>query len=249
VVIAGPSGVGKGTMIKKLMDEFPGIFGFSVSHTTRDPRPGEVDGIDYNFTNKEAMTAMISAGDFIETANVHGNFYGTSKAAVSKVSTTGKICILDIDVQGVQSVKDAKMEPAPAYIFLMPPNMEALEARLKGRGTEAPEKIAKRLENAAAEIEYAEAKNGSNFDAILVNEDIETCYTELKHVMQPLIDAAIERQKAAEASSSSGSGDWAPRITLAEQIKIKEAQLAYGGARCASQEHLRTFSTCTPEGS
>jgi hypothetical protein len=99
VVIAGPSGVGKGTLIGKLLQAFPGAFGFSVSHTTRAPRPGEVDGKDYHFTTLPLMEAAIARGEFLEHAKVHGNYYGTSFAAVKDVAGAGKICLLDIDIQ------------------------------------------------------------------------------------------------------------------------------------------------------
>ena len=99
VVVAGPSGVGKGTIVKRLMDKYPSLFGFSVSHTTRAPRPGEEDGVHYNFVEKSAMEAAIANGEFIEHAAVHTNFYGTSIAAVDKVKSEGKVCILDIDIQ------------------------------------------------------------------------------------------------------------------------------------------------------
>lgn len=99
LVVAGPSGVGKGTLIDKLLKEHPNLFGFSVSHTTRAPRPGEVDGKSYHFTTVPEMEAGIAKGLFLEHASVHGNFYGTSFEAVNRVSQAGKICILDIDVQ------------------------------------------------------------------------------------------------------------------------------------------------------
>ena len=105
LVIAGPSGVGKGTLIKKLVECYPTHFGFCVSHTTRDPRPGESDGIDYYFLSREAMDAQIADGKFIEHATVHNNLYGTSLAAVNSVRAEGKICILDIEMPGVQNVR------------------------------------------------------------------------------------------------------------------------------------------------
>jgi guanylate kinase len=107
VVVAGPSGVGKGTLIDRLMEDMYGKFGFSVSHATRQPRPGEVDGVSYHFVAVLAMEAAIKNGEFVEYAPVHGNYYGTSKKSVSDVCDQGKVCILDIDVQGVKSVRDA----------------------------------------------------------------------------------------------------------------------------------------------
>jgi guanylate kinase len=151
LIIAGPSGVGKGTLIEKLQRTFPGLFGFSVSHTTRAPRPGEIDGKSYHFTSAEAMEAAIARGEFLEHAKVHGNLYGTSFAAVMSVASEDKICILDIDTQGVQSVKAApksSMPGTPHFVFVAPPSLEALEQRLRGRGTESAEKMTLRLANA-----------------------------------------------------------------------------------------------------
>lgn len=123
VVFCGPSGAGKGTMIEMLMKEFPNEqFGFSVSHTTRGPREGEVDGVHYNFTTVEKMKEDIAAGKFIEHAEVHGRFYGSSVAAVESVQSSGKVCILDIDVQGVKNVKKSSLDPY--YVFIAPPSME-----------------------------------------------------------------------------------------------------------------------------
>jgi len=174
-VLAGPSGVGKSTLIKLLMDRCPGSFGFSVSHTTRAPRPGEEDGVAYHFTSREAMQKDISEGKFIESNEVHGNFYGTSEAAVNLVSRQGKICILDIDIKGVESVKTSLLKPH--YFWIAPPSFEVLEARLRGRGTETEEAIQRRLGNMRREMEYA-AQPG-NFDHIIVNDDVEKAYTEL----------------------------------------------------------------------
>merc|ERR1712166_215864 len=173
IVVNGPSGVGKGTLINKLMADFPTLFGFSVSHTTRGPRPGEEDGIHYHFSTREAMEPMIAAGEFIEHADVHGNIYGTSKGSVQSVVDSGKICILDIDVQGAQSVKEAGL-PEVQYVFVKPPSMEQLEARLSGRGTETEDKILKRLANAQGELDFADTPGF--YEKILVNDDLEKCY-------------------------------------------------------------------------
>mmetsp|Transcript_15130 Transcript_15130/g.20608 ORF Transcript_15130/g.20608 Transcript_15130/m.20608 type:complete len:414 (-) Transcript_15130:177-1418(-) len=173
VVFCGPSGVGKGTLIEMLMKRFPNDqFGFSVSHTTRKPREGEVDGVHYNFSTVDDMKKEIEEGKFIEYAEVHGNYYGTSVASVEKVQSAGKICILDIDVQGVQSVKKSALKPL--YLFISPPSMEQLESRLRGRGTETEEAMKKRLGNAAKEMEYGQGEG--NFDRIFVNDDLEATF-------------------------------------------------------------------------
>ena len=178
LVICGPSGVGKGTLIGRLMEEFGEQFGFSVSHTTRDPRPGEEHGVHYNFTDVASMRAEIEAGQFIEFAEVHKNLYGTSKAAVSSVAEQGRVCILDIDTQGVVKVKAADLAPRPRYLFIAPPSFEVLEARLRERGTEDEAAIRTRTENARKEMAYGEGEG--NFDHTVVNDDLETAYAELK---------------------------------------------------------------------
>ena len=176
IVFAGPSGAGKGTLISSLMKRYPDDqFGFSVSHTTRGPRNGEIDALHYNFTTVDKMKADIDAGKFIEYAEVHGNYYGTSVEAVKSVQTKGQVCILDIDVQGVQNVKKSALNPY--YIFIAPPSMEDLEARLRGRGTEKENDIKKRLANAKGEMDYG--KEPGNFDKYLVNGDLSTASADL----------------------------------------------------------------------
>lgn len=179
IVISGPSGVGKGTLISMLMKEFPSMFGFSVSHTTRAPRNMEKDGVHYHFTEKSVMEKEIKSGKFLEFASVHGNLYGTSVEAVEVVADAGKRCILDIDVQGARSVKASSLEAI--FIFVCPPSMEELEKRLRDRGTETEEQILKRLRNAQAEIE--QGKSSNIFDFILYNDNLEECYDRLKKLL------------------------------------------------------------------
>eukprot|EP00815_Leptocylindrus_aporus_P007157 CAMPEP_0116054538 /NCGR_PEP_ID=MMETSP0322-20121206/2863_1 /TAXON_ID=163516 /ORGANISM="Leptocylindrus danicus var. apora, Strain B651" /LENGTH=205 /DNA_ID=CAMNT_0003537953 /DNA_START=243 /DNA_END=860 /DNA_ORIENTATION=- len=182
VVICGPSGVGKGTIINAFMENKTNLsrFGFSVSHTTRQPRVGEVNGIHYHFTTVDQMKKDIDNGLFLEHANVHGNLYGTSKKAVQDVAEKGKICILDIDVQGVQNTK--KYDDFEAtYIFIAPPSFETLKERLIGRGTESAETLRKRTENARIELEYG-MKEG-NFHHIIVNDIVENARSELQSIL------------------------------------------------------------------
>jgi len=172
LIICGPSGVGKGTLIDKVRAALPDRFGFSVSHTTRAPRPGEVDGVNYHFTELETMKRETEEnGKFIEFAHVHGNMYGTSKSAVEDVGKQGKICLLDIDVQGVQKVKESGALPKARYVFVKAVDMETLEKRLRGRGTESEEVVEKRMKTAQVEIEFCE-KNPSYWDHVLVNDDL-----------------------------------------------------------------------------
>uniref|UniRef100_A0A8B9WDE7 Guanylate kinase n=1 Tax=Bos mutus grunniens TaxID=30521 RepID=A0A8B9WDE7_BOSMU len=151
VVLSGPSGAGKSTLLKKLLQEHGSIFGFSVSHTTRDPRPGEENGKDYYFVTREVMQRDIAAGDFIEHAEFSGNLYGTSKAAVRAVQAMNRICVLDVDLQGVRNIK--KTDLRPIYIFVQPPSLDVLEQRLRQRNTETEESLAKRLAAARADME------------------------------------------------------------------------------------------------
>ena len=189
IVIAGPSGVGKGTLINKLLEHYTpeeeddedgankggDYFGFSVSHTTRGARPGEIDGIHYHFSTRRDVQAGIDNGDFIEYNEVHGNLYGTSFDAVNTVSKSGRIAILDIDAQGVRKVKKSSLDPY--YIFIAPPSMELLEKRLRDRGTETEEAIQIRTANARAEVEYGQAPG--NFDYVLVNDDLDAAFKRL----------------------------------------------------------------------
>lgn len=176
IVICGPSGVGKGTLIEMLFKRFPNDqFGFSVSHTTRKPREGEVDGKHYHFTSVEKVKHEIAEGKFIEYAEVHGNYYGTSVAAVESVQKENRICILDIDIQGVKEVKKSSLEPL--YFFITPPSLGELEKRLRGRGTETEESIKKRLANSKQEMDYGH--EAGNFDRIFVNADLNSTFEEL----------------------------------------------------------------------
>lgn len=178
VVISGPSGSGKSTLLKKLFAEFPDRFGFLVSNTTRQPRPGEKDGVDYHFTTVDDFKKMIDEKKFIEWAQFLGNYYGTSVKAVDDVQRLGKTCLLDIDMQGVKAVKALEIDAR--YLFLLPPSIETLRERLEGRGTETPELIEKRIAAAAAEMEYAQL--GAH-DKTVVNDNLEQAYKEFRQFM------------------------------------------------------------------
>ncbi|KAF7222361.1 guanylate kinase isoform X1 [Nothobranchius furzeri] len=179
VVFSGPSGAGKSTLLKKLMKEYENVFGFSVSHTTRKPRPGEENGKDYHFVTREAMQAAINNGEFIENAEFSGNMYGTSKAAVQAVQAKNLICILDIDMQGVKNIK--KTDLNPIYISIQPPSMETLEKRLRDRKTESEESLQKRLNAAKVDIEFS--KEPGVFDVIVINDSLEDAYERLRQAL------------------------------------------------------------------
>lgn len=152
LVICGPSGSGKSTLLKYLFLDFPNVFEFSVSHTTRTPRPGEVDGKDYFFTDKKTIKENIAKNHFIETTNFCGNIYGTSKTAVKEILSSGKICVFDVDIEGVKQIRSTDLKPL--YVFVNPPSLLVLEKRLRNRQTESEERLKARLENAQHLIEY-----------------------------------------------------------------------------------------------
>ena len=181
-----------------LMKAYPDAFGFSVSHTSRAPRPGEKDGVNYNFSDVPAMTKMIEQGRFIEHADVFGKYYGTSFEAVEAVRALGKICILDIDVQGCRSCRAAGLRGK--YLFLLAPSMEELERRLRGRGTEDEETLQRRLATAAAEIDALQETG--LFDHSIVNDDVEACYKQIEGLLLPTIES-LSAASAAHISSSS----------------------------------------------
>jgi len=176
LVLCGPSGAGKSTILKKLMSDFPSWFGFSVSHTTRQPRQGEEDGTAYHFVTKKEMEKAIDSKLFIEHATFAGNMYGTSKAAVATVQARGLICVLDIDIQGVRSLKKTDMNAN--YVFIKTPSLEVLRERLGARGTETEESLERRL--AAARTDIAFGEEPGNFDVVVVNDKIDSAYGEVK---------------------------------------------------------------------
>ena len=164
-IISGPSGVGKSTVLKELFEDRDDLY-FSVSATTRTPRPGEVDGVHYHFTDVDHFRKMISEDAFLEYAEYVGNFYGTPKRFVDEAMEQGKDVILDIEVQGALQVK--KIYPEGVLIFMVPPNLEELGNRLTKRGTEDKETINKRLRRALEEMELVE-----EYDYLVINDTIE----------------------------------------------------------------------------
>ncbi|OAQ36783.1 guanylate kinase [Linnemannia elongata AG-77] len=185
IVISGPSGAGKSTFLKRLFAEYPDKFGFSVSNTTRNPRAGEVNGIDYNFLTREEFLSGVARGDFIEHAEFSGNLYGTTVQGVKSVGDKGRICILDIDMQGVKLVK--KTDLNPYYLSVQPPSIEELEKRLRGRGTEKEADIQGRLSAAQGELDYA--KEDGAYDEIIVNDDLEAAYAKFKAYIDKVTSA------------------------------------------------------------
>lgn len=173
-VISGPSGVGKGTLVGMLKGSDD--VWVSVSATTRAPREGEVDGQDYFFMDREAFLAKARAGGFIEWAEYSGNCYGTPADKVEDELRAGRDVVLEIEVQGALQVKDRL--PEAVLIFIEPPSLEELEARLRGRGTESEEAIARRLETARVELEEK-----MKYDYTLVNDDVDEAFRTLRNCM------------------------------------------------------------------
>ena len=175
LVLSGPSGVGKGTLGKRLIEEEG--FGFSVSCTTRGPRPGEKHGVDYLFITREEFLSRRAANGFLETATVHDEFYGTPREPAERAMAEGRDFLLDIDPQGGVQVMESV--PEAVSVFLLPPSWAALEARLRGRGTETEEKIQKRLHNARQEVKYL-----SRYDYCIVNDDLYEAWRELRGIVR-----------------------------------------------------------------
>jgi len=175
VVISAPSGTGKGTVIGELLKSCP-EFVFSVSATTRTPRPGEKDGVEYFFLTHERFHDMVSNDGFLEYAEYVGEFYGTPVKPIDEFLDSGKIVILDIEVQGAKQVIIKK--PDAITIFIVPPNMKELEKRLRGRGTDSEEKLAARLKRACQELEEK-----THYDYIVINDNVSRAANEIMKII------------------------------------------------------------------
>jgi len=176
IVITAPSGAGKSTLIRRLMNEDPNLV-FSVSHTTRAPRPGEVDGRDYHFVGEAEFDRLVAADGFLEWAEVHGRRYGTAREEIARLLATGKRVLLDIDVQGglrLQSLLSA------LFIFIAVDGPETLRQRLMGRATDDPEVIRRRVANATRELEA-----GKSWPHIVVNRHLDQAYADLRALIYP----------------------------------------------------------------
>jgi len=199
VVLAGPSGVGRSTLVARLLQEEPGRFGFSVSTTTRAPLEGEVDGRDYRFVDRDRFEADVDAGGFIEWAEVGSDLFGTSVDAVAAVAAAGRTCLLSLDVAGLRSLRsleaaqdtaaaEAEAEAVaggaplrPLCIWLAPPSLDALRGRLERTGVKDPSELDRRLARAREDIEFS--LNSRTFDLIIVNDNLEYAYKQLRDAL------------------------------------------------------------------
>ena len=175
-IIAAPSGGGKTTLIRRLMDADDELR-LSVSWTTRAPRPGEVVGLDYHFVNENDFETRVAEGGFLEWARVHGNLYGTSRAVVEETIATGCDLLLEIDWQGAERVR--RHFPEAVSLFLMPPSLETLERRLTARATDTAETVARRMSNAVTEMGHA-----GGFDYVIVNDQFEAALADVQAVIR-----------------------------------------------------------------
>ena len=175
-VITAPSGAGKTSLIDALMREDPTLK-ISVSYTTRAPRPGERHGVDYHFVDKPAFDAMQRRGEFLESAEVHGNHYGTSRRVILDAVKRGEDLILEIDWQGAQQVR--RLYPECVGIFILPPSVEELERRMRARGQDSEAVIQRRVENAREELAHA-----GEFKYVIINKDFDTARQELAEIIR-----------------------------------------------------------------
>ncbi|MCK5803899.1 MAG: guanylate kinase [Lentisphaeria bacterium] len=181
LIVAGPSGAGKTTVYRKLMERVADL-AFSVSCTTRSPRDGETDGADYHFLTCDQFQSRVANGLFLEHAEVHGNFYGTLLEEVQSAVAAGRDVLLDIDVQGGRQVREriagTSLERCVTFVFIGPPSISVLEQRLRGRGTDSEDVIQRRLRNAVGELDaWAE------YDMLVINDDLETAVDELHAIL------------------------------------------------------------------
>ncbi|MGM0518039.1 MAG: guanylate kinase [Campylobacterota bacterium] len=196
LILSGPSGCGKSTLLKEVYKHIEDYF-FSISTTTREPRLGEKDGVDYFFVTKQEFEDGIKAGEFLEYANVHGNYYGTSLKPINKALDEGKLVIFDIDVQGHKLVRQSSLSKKVTSVFITTPNLNELKNRLNSRATDSSDVIQKRIENAKEEI-----NSFDKYDYFIVNDDLQDASNQLVCI------ATIARRKAKLFNKDSIVSNW-----------------------------------------
>ncbi|MGR3603486.1 MAG: guanylate kinase [Heliomarina sp.] len=177
IILSSPSGAGKSTLARRMRDWDPGI-AFSVSSTTRAPRPGEVDGKDYHFVTEPEFKAQVANGDMLEHAHVFGNFYGSPRGPVQHAIDQGRDVLFDIDWQGAQQIRNSALGQHTLSIFLLPPSIPELRKRLEGRGQDDAATIARRMQRSWDEISHWDG-----YDFVLVNDDLDVTETQLKTIV------------------------------------------------------------------
>ncbi len=177
IILSSPSGAGKSTLSRRVLEDDPEVQ-FSVSATTRAPREGEVDGKDYFFKTRAEFEAMVESGDMLEHAEVFGNFYGTPRAPVEAAITEGRDVLFDVDWQGGQQIRNSPLKDAVVSIFILPPSIAALEERLKKRGQDSAETIARRMDKSRDEISH-----WAEYDYVLINDDLERAENNLRAIL------------------------------------------------------------------
>jgi guanylate kinase len=191
IVVSAPSGGGKTTVIERVLREVPGLR-FSVSHTTRPPRGGEREGVDYHYVDRPSFERLKAEGRLLESAEVHGNLYGTARAEIDAARAEGKDVLLDLDVQGAAQVRESIKDAVT--IFILPPSYQALEQRLRGRGEDDEATIERRLAAAASEIGFYK-----DYQYALVNDDVDACVEGVKCIIRAArsrVSAVAERARA-----------------------------------------------------
>ena len=188
-VISGPSGAGKSTLIRKVMDRLPGL-GFSVSYTTRPPRAGEQEGRDYHFVDEQRFDWMVEAGELLEWAQVHGHRYGTGAGQVDAILEQGRDVVLDIDTQGAASVRRLRRDEA-VLVFIMPPDLDTLRSRIRGRALEGSEEIDRRIRAALREMERFEM-----YDYLVINDVVESALRSLEGIVLARRSRRVRQEEA-----------------------------------------------------
>lgn len=191
LVLSAPSGAGKTTLCRRLLDGIPDLE-FSVSHTTRPPREGEREGIDYHFVSQAAFEALRDQGGFLEWARVADHLYGTAHQSVRATRSRGHDVLLDIDTQGGAAVRRAI--PEAVLIFLLPPGPDALRSRLEGRGSETPESLARRLSLARGEVEQAHL-----YDYLVVNDELDAAFDRLRSIVLSVRSRTVRQTRRLES--------------------------------------------------